>query len=121
MKSIEAMLDKADGKQAWTLFIDLKSAFDKVDHKLLIEKLKKKGVSKELINTIQWLYANTKIKVNGKEIGIGRGVIQGGILSPTLFLVMFDDLLDELENHGFEDFAFADDLSVNGIGDEKLH
>ena len=34
---------------------------------------------------------------------------------------MFDDLLEELEKYGFEDFAFADDLSVNGIGEEKLH
>ena len=34
---------------------------------------------------------------------------------------MFDDLLEELEKYAFDDFAFADDLSINGIGEEQLH
>ena len=47
----------------WTLFIDLKSAFDKVDHRIMIRKLKIIGIEYTLINTIEWLYEQTKIKV----------------------------------------------------------
>jgi hypothetical protein len=50
--------------------------------------------------------------VNGKEIPIGAGVIQGGVLSPALFIIMFNDLISKLDNLGFEVFAYADDLAV---------
>ena len=34
----------------WTLFIDLKSAFDKVDHKILMQKLRKLNINEN--NTV---------------------------------------------------------------------
>jgi len=33
---------------------------------------------------------------------------------------MFNDLLQEIEQAGFEEFAFADDLAINGKGEEQL-
>ena len=39
-------------------------------------------------------------------------MIQGGVLSPTLFLIMFNDLIQELDEEGYEVFAYADDLAV---------
>jgi len=45
-------------------------------------------------------------------------VIQGGVLSPTLFLIMFDDLMVELHNKGFQIFAYADDLAIMGKGED---
>ena len=68
-----------------------------MDHKLLFEKMEKLEIKQNLINTIQWLYRQTKIKMRYEEIKIGQGVIQGGVLSPTLFLIMFNDLLVNLE------------------------
>ena len=47
------------------------------------------------------------------------GVTQGGILSPQLFLIMFNDLLQDLENEGFQVYAYADDLAIIGDGLEK--
>ena len=47
-------------------------------------------------------------------MNIGRGVIQGGVLSPQLFVIMFNDLLDKLEEQDFEIFAYADDLAMIG-------
>ena len=34
---------------------------------------------------------------------------------------MFNDLLELLESKGFDDFAFADDLAVNGTGYDRLN
>ena len=52
----------------------------------------------------------------GKEIlKINRGVIQGGVTSPTLFLIMFNDLLVELKRLNHKPFAYVDDLAVIGI------
>ena len=55
-----------------------------------------------------------------KEIKLGAGVIQGGMLSPTLFLIMFDDLIKTLVNEKLDTFAFADDLAVNSYDEKKL-
>lgn len=59
--------------------------------------------------------------VNEEECGIGAGVIQGGVLSPTLFLIMFNDLLVRLEQVGIEAFAYADDLAAHGFDEELLN
>ena len=49
---------KQKGKEdIWTLFMDLKSAFDKVDHRILMKKLRDMSISEELVNTIEWLYS----------------------------------------------------------------
>ena len=78
------------------MYFDLKSAFDTVDHDIMFRKLREKEVNEEVVNTIEWLYQQTKIKVGERECGITRGVIQGGVLSPLLFIVAFDDILKEL-------------------------
>ena len=41
-------------------------------------------------------------------------------MSPTLFLVMFNDLLVELNDKGFQVFAYADDLAIMGKKKERL-
>ena len=40
-------------KKANILFIDFKSAFDSVDHKILFQKMHNYGIDVELINTIK--------------------------------------------------------------------
>jgi len=47
------------GMKAWALFIDLKSAFDKVNHGYLFENMERYGVESKLLNTIKWLYQVT--------------------------------------------------------------
>ena len=53
---IQRNINKKTKETVWTLFIDLKSAFDKVDHHILMNKLKKMEVATDLVNTIVWLY-----------------------------------------------------------------
>jgi retron-type reverse transcriptase len=74
--------------------------------------MKQLNIDGKLINSIEWLYRQTRFTVNGKEVPIGSGVIQGGVLSPALFIIMFNDLISELDDLGFEVFAYADDLAV---------
>ncbi len=44
------------GKKPWALFVDLKSAFDKVNHKYLFDQMEKYGINEQLVNTIKWVY-----------------------------------------------------------------
>ena len=47
-------------------------------------------------------------------MNIRRGVIQGGVTSPTLFLIMFNDFIEKLRERNINAFAYADDLAMVG-------
>ena len=51
---------------------------------------------------------------------IRRGVIQGGVISPTLFIIMFNDLMRELKDKRFIALAYADDLAIIGFNKSEL-
>lgn len=121
VEAIRVHMGKEEGKdKTWSLYIDLKSAFDTVDHDILFQKLRQKGIEESLINTIEWMYRQTSIKVGDRSCQVTRGVIQGGVLSPLLFLIAFDDILKELQQIGLRTYAYADDLAITGIGRDDL-
>ena len=82
-------------------FLNFSKAFDKVNHHKLFYKLYKKGVPMFYINLIKNWYRNqyVKVKFNGcfsREWQILNGVRQGGILSPYLFNIYIDDMIEEI-------------------------
>ena len=77
-------------KNIYFCFIDYAKAFDCVDHNKLWKILKKMGIPDYLTNLLRNLYAGQEATVrtgNGKTdwFQIGKGVHQGCILSPCLF------------------------------------
>ena len=121
IENLRQLKREKGSKRLWSFYLDLKSAFDSVDHKIVFQKMKEKlAISNELIETIKWLYRQTKFQIGDQEIPIGTGVIQGGVLSPTIFVIMFDDLIKELGDKGYKVFAYADDLAVIGYGKNSL-
>ena len=55
-ETISKRMKEQSGKKIWTLFIDLKSAFDTVDHAIMFEKMRKHNIKESIVNTIKWLY-----------------------------------------------------------------
>ena len=124
---------KRSGKEYNLVFIDLAKAFDTVSHKSIVKGLKRKGIPEQVIETIQQMYrkATTKLTVGGKstrKIEINSGVKQGCPLSPLLFNLIIDELIEKLKrtNIGIElggekicCMAFADDLVL--ISENKIH
>ena len=86
-------------KEQYTLvtFIDLKRAFDTVDHQILLKKLRVYGLGGKESSWFLSYLDNRKqcCKVNGhmsKLESINFGVPQGSCLGPLLFLIYINDL-----------------------------
>jgi hypothetical protein len=84
-------------KHSIVIFCDLKKAFDTCDHKILLSKLHNIGVrgtelrwfENYLSDRNQYVYINN---VSSPMMKILKGVPQGSILGPILFLIYINDL-----------------------------
>ncbi len=121
--------------QLFTLFVDLSQAFDSVDHNLLWKKLVNKGVSSKFISVMRQIYsqAHARVRVNGQftsDFSIERSVLQGESLSPKLFTLFLDDIVDHLKlsngasvfigKHSVDMLLFADDIALIALSARDL-
>ena len=97
------------------VFLDLKKAFDTVDHHILIKKLFSYGIRG---NTLKWFQSYltdrsqfvTYDGIESKVLPIKYGVPQGSILGSLLFIIYMNDLFNVL-NFLFT-ILYADDTCV---------
>ncbi|GFS25830.1 retrovirus-related Pol polyprotein from type-1 retrotransposable element R2 [Elysia marginata] len=115
-------------------FIDYAKAFDRVNHEKLMEVLAKVGISsheRRLVCEIYW-NQSAKVKLTSgttEDIMIQRGVRQGCILSPSLFNLDSEYLLQEAVSekggiliYGFNinNIRYADDTVILVESEEQL-
>ena len=98
------------------VFIDLKKAFDTVDHSILLEKLSLYGIRDIELEWFRSYLSGRKqcCKVNGHISNIESiryGVPQGSCLGPLLFLIYINDLPLALDNAKVT--MYADDTSIS--------
>ena len=105
-------------------FLGYNKAFDLVDHHKLFGILKKRGLPILILHFLCSWYCKQEMKVQwgsclSRGFIVSIGVRQGGVLSPYLFAVYLDGLLEELSNSGVGCYwgssfvgvlAYADDI-----------
>jgi len=91
--------------------VDLEKFFDRVNHDILIDRLRNRIDDAGIIRLIR-AYLNSGIMNGGVVLERYQGTPQGGPLSPLLANVMLDEVDKVLERHGHCFARYADDCNV---------
>ena len=113
-----------EGSDTDVIYLDFQKAFDKVDHEILLQKLKNHGITGNLFNWLEEYLKNRPqiVVVEGQhsyEATVKSGVPQGTVLGPILFLIYINNLQECIVESTLS--SFADDTrikkKINSVSD----
>ena len=97
------------------VFLDLSKAFDTVSHSSILSKLPSYGVTNtELKWFTDYLFDRSQVVCYGGVLSnsevVNRGVPQGSLLGPLLFIIQLNDVVDVLKHSRI--IKYADDTVI---------
>ena len=97
----------------------MEKAFDWVPREVIRFALMRKGVPEYLVNGVMSLYkgCKTAVSVDGElssSFSVKVGVHQRSALSPLLFIMLMDVLIENVRDGSLMELLYADDLVLRG-------
>ena len=125
---------KQQRKSTFACFVDFSKAYDRIDRRLLWTKLETLGLHGNILRTLKQLYTGYKccVRLNGIStdyFDVLCGLKQGCILSPLLFNIYINDLVDtlnrsgcgiKLDNDRISCLLYADDIALLAENEKDL-
>jgi len=98
------------------IYLDFAKAFDKVDHGIVLHKLRTLGITGQLAKWICCFLQNRKqlIAIDGTltpETNVISGVPQGSVIGPILFIILINDINKDVSHSAVS--SFADDTRIS--------
>ena len=101
-------------------FLDIEGAFDNTGHDSIKRAMARRNIDKA---TTVWVESMLKDRITSSTLGAdtltitsSKGCPQGGVLSPLLWSLVVDELLETLEESGHKAIGYADDIVVYSTG-----
>jgi hypothetical protein len=106
-----------DGYSSVMVMLDLSAAFDTIDHDILLDDLRKSGVSGAAISLLRsYLNGRSQSVIIGESqsesFNLLHGVPQGSVLGPILFIVYTASLSKLIDAHNIGYHMYSDDTQL---------
>ena len=126
---------KIKKKTVHVTFVDLADAFGSVPHSLIIHSLRRNNFPPEIVHYVHNFYSNLQATVHtssfkSEVFSFKRGVFQGDPLSPIIFLLAFNPILQflqenskfgyKIQEENFITLPYADDFCIIST-DKRTH
>ncbi len=138
LSTVAKYFSRVKNLACFTCFVDLKKAFPSVFRSSVIQALQEKGAPPNSIRALASLFSHNscRLRVNSylsRPFAINRGVKEGGINSPSSFVVVYakalgevgmEELPEDMEQLDPEKvyyFVFADDLAILSCNFSKVN
>lgn len=103
------------------ILLNVKSAFNTASWRLIIEKMRRRGIKEQLIQIMCSYFSHRSLQMcpdDNRKINIG--VPQGLVLGPTLSNMLYDGVLNLETPRGVKMLAYADDLAIVSEDDTEV-
>ena len=121
-------------QSTFVAFVDFRKAYDHIDRLRLWARLRQLGMPQKFLSVLQSLYSNVEcsVRINGvctEWFPVKIGLKQGCILSPVLFNLYINGLVERLKRSGLGVsvdglkvalLIYADDLAILAESEEDL-
>ena len=102
-------------KKLYMCFVDLEKAFDRVQRKLVEWAMRKGGVQELMVKAVMSLYESAKTRVIvgqelSEEFEVKVGVHQESVLSPLVFAIVIDVVMESVRSGLLSEMLYACDL-----------
>lgn len=103
------------GKKMYACFLDIRKAFDSVDHKIFLQHMRDTGAPEEWIRLLAKMLEERQLKLFDALIELKVGTVQGSPVSPLLFVLFINPMIQRLKDLGKGINLLRDDENMQRV------